>query len=198
MLNEDQPPRSHAAEPRRNNRWQDALGTVIVAIALVTLFLTVPLSLRNGTAWWLFVVSAGSLLLFVSMLVRIISRGANLVRLVNLLLTVVTVFALGFYAVATNMPGEFTGIETRIDALYFTLTTMTTTGYGDIHATGQVGRVLVSVAFVFNIVFLGLFGAELSKLAGQHKARLLGGSATDTSRAANPATGSADSRTETP
>ena len=60
-------------------------------------------------------------------------------------------------------PAEISGLDTRIDALYFTLTTMTTTGYGDIHATGQLARVLVSVVFVFNIVFIGMLGSQLSK-----------------------------------
>lgn len=152
-------------------RRQDTAGTALAALALVVLFLTVPISHRDGTAWWLIALAALALAVFLVVLVRVISRGANLVRLVNLLLTVVIVFAFFFYAVATNMPGEFVGIETRVDALYFTLTTMTTTGYGDIHASGQVGRVLVSLAFVFDVVFLGLFGAELSRLAGRRERR---------------------------
>lgn len=71
--------------------------------------------------------------------------------------------SLGFYALAVNSPAEISGLDTRIDALYFTLTTMTTTGYGDIHATGQLARVLVSVVLVFNIVFIGMLGSQLSK-----------------------------------
>ncbi len=89
-------------------------------------------------------------------------RGANLFRLLNLLMTVVVAFALGFYAVAVNTSGQFVGIRTRVDSFYFVLTTMTTTGYGDIHATGQLARILVSLAFIFDVIFLGLLGAELT------------------------------------
>lgn len=159
-----------AIQPQRQKR-REVLGTATIAAALVVLFLTVPLSNRDWAAWWLILISAGALFLFISTLWRSISRGANLMRLVNLLLIVVIVFAFGFYTVATNMPGEFEGIETRIDALYFTLTTMTTTGYGDIHATGQIGRVLVPLAFVFDIIFLGLLGAELGRLASQGRGK---------------------------
>ncbi|MBC9955321.1 two pore domain potassium channel family protein [Leucobacter sp. cx-42] len=92
-------------------------------------------------------------------------RSGNLFRLLALLLIVAVVCALGIYTVATELPGQFSGIETRIDALYFTLTTMTTTGYGDIHAVGQLARVIVSCIFFFDLLFVGLVGVELSRIA---------------------------------
>jgi len=151
--------------------WRDALSTIGVAVALVALFLTVPLSSRDGTPWWFVTIAIAAFMLFLLALSRTVIRGANLFRLLNLLLTVVTVFAFGFYTIAVNIPGEFDGIATRIDALYFTLTTMTTTGYGDIHATGQLARIVVSFALVFDVVFLGLVGAELSRLASDRHHR---------------------------
>ena len=35
-------------------------------------------------------------------------------------------------------PGQFAGLHTRVDALYFTMSTIATVGFGDVHATGQV------------------------------------------------------------
>nr|WP_272928868.1 ion channel [Leucobacter chromiireducens] len=104
-------------------------------------------------------------------------RGSNLFRLLALLLVVAVACALGIFTVAREMPGQFSGIETRIDALYFTLTTMTTTGYGDIHAVGQFARALVSLILVFDLVFLGLFGAELSRIAQRTLGRVQGAAA---------------------
>lgn len=155
-------------QPRPASNRRDWVSTFTVAAGLLTLFLTVPLG-RERTEWWLILIAVAAFATFVTALMATILRGANLARLLSLLLIVVTAFALGFYAIAMNMPGEFEGIETRIDALYFTLTTMTTTGYGDIHAEGQIARVLVSCAFVFDVVFLGLLGAELSRLAGRRR-----------------------------
>ena len=54
----------------------------------------------------------------------------------------------------TAEPGEFSTLKTRIDALYFSLTVATTTGFGDVSAQGQLARVLVSAQLVFNIVIL--------------------------------------------
>ena len=54
------------------------------------------------------------------------------------------------------------GLHTRLDSLYFTMTTLTTVGYGDIHATGQTARALVLVQMVFNVVFVAAAATLLS------------------------------------
>ena len=43
-------------------------------------------------------------------------------------------------------------MHTRVDALYFTLATMATVGYGDIHAEGQVARAMVCAVIAFDVV----------------------------------------------
>ena len=170
---ENSAPENSASERGKAERSasKDLLVTVAVALGLLVLYFTVPLSQRDGTDWWMLVLTGAAFVVFAAAVLRMIARGAGLFRLLTLLLTVVVVIALGFYALAINRPDEIAGLETRIDALYFTLTTMTTTGYGDIHATGQLARVLVSLVFVFNLVFLGMLGSELSKTAALERFR---------------------------
>jgi hypothetical protein len=43
------------------------------------------------------------------------------------------------------------------------LTTMTTVGYGDIHATGQAGRVVVAVQLVFNVAVIATSASLLTR-----------------------------------
>jgi voltage-gated potassium channel len=162
---------SPTPQPRR--RWisRDALVTVAVFVALSVLFLTVPLSRRDGNDWWMLLLAVAAFVLLAASVVRMVTHGETLFQLLNLLLIVVAVVSLGFYAVAINSPGEFEGIETRVDALYFTLTTMTTTGYGDIHATGQLGRLLVSLVFVFDLIFLAVLGTQVANMARQARNR---------------------------
>lgn len=76
---------------------------------------------------------------------------SSLIRLAVALLAGLLAFALGDYVIARTRPGQFSGLETRIDALYFSLTTLTTVGYGDVHAAGQVARVAVCLQMVFSI-----------------------------------------------
>ncbi len=42
-------------------------------------------------------------------------------------------------------------IQTYVDALYFTVTTLTTTGFGDITPTGTTGKILAIVIMVFGV-----------------------------------------------
>jgi hypothetical protein len=63
----------------------------------------------------------------------------------------VLLFALVDFAVAVHRPGEFTGLETRVDGLYFAMSTLLTVGFGDVHAQGQVARAVLCIQMAFNI-----------------------------------------------
>ena len=82
--------------------------------------------------------------------------------LITALALVWVVFALAFYVLHLHRPTEITGLETRVDALYFAVSTMLTVGYGDIHATGQIARGMVLVQMVFDVAFVATAGAVLN------------------------------------
>jgi hypothetical protein len=77
------------------------------------------------------------------------------VHLILVLELALVVFALTYYGIAVRNPDEFSGLHTRLDGLYFSMTTMSTVGYGDVHAVGQTGRMLVTIQLAFNLVFVG-------------------------------------------
>jgi len=83
------------------------------------------------------------------------SRSEDIHTLVMLLPLTAVLFALGFYILEEQSPSQFEGLATRTDALYFTLSTVTTVGFGDITAHGQLARVLVMFQLVFNAIFVG-------------------------------------------
>jgi voltage-gated potassium channel len=85
---------------------------------------------------------------------------------------VVFVFSFGYYLLERTTPGQIAGLETRTDALYFTLSTLGTVGFGDVHAEGQIARVLVSVQIVFDVVFVAALAATLT---GKVRAGMSGG-----------------------
>ncbi|MFI6503226.1 ion channel [Nonomuraea typhae] len=91
---------------------------------------------------------------------------ARLRTLLLLMYVVTTFFALGYLMVETVDPGQFEGLATKTDALYFTVATIATVGFGDVHATGQVARGLVTVQMAFDLVILaGLIGAYRGAIA---------------------------------
>ena len=60
-----------------------------------------------------------------------------------LIVLLVMAFSLTFFLLELASPGQIEELHTRTDALYFTLSTMATVGYGDVHAVGQAARALV-------------------------------------------------------
>lgn len=93
---------------------------------------------------------------------------AQVQELVLLLVLVVVVFAAGYYLLDRVRPGEVAGLDTRLDALYFTLSLLTTVGFGDVHAAGQAARVLVSVQLVFDVVFVAALGGAIVRWVREH------------------------------
>ena len=77
-------------------------------------------------------------------------------------------FSLCFYRLA-HVPNEIVDLNTRLDALYFTMSTTMTVGFGDVHASGQMGRFVVLVQLVFNIGILAMAARLLNVLFRQHR-----------------------------
>jgi voltage-gated potassium channel len=77
-------------------------------------------------------------------------------------------FALADCVIAVTAPHEFAGLDTKVDAHYFVLSTLTTIGYGDVHAAGQVARVVACLEMVFGIAVIAT-GASLllNRVAGR-------------------------------
>lgn len=138
-------------------RWTRAIGAVVLAVGL---YFLVPVDdqASGGPVLraLLAVVVLATLAAAVLAQVRFSAREADR-RVDGLVLAIVgvwLVFAFGFYLLSVHGTDQVQGLETRLDGLYFTATTMLTIGYGDVHATGQVARALVLVQIFFNVVFV--------------------------------------------
>lgn len=94
------------------------------------------------------------------------ARGARRrlggVHLLALFEIVTAVFALSYYSLAVHGHEQMAGIATKLDALYFTATTMTTVGFGDIHPVGQVAKAVVTGQIFFDLLFIGAFARLLT------------------------------------
>ncbi|MFB9531885.1 potassium channel family protein [Nonomuraea roseola] len=81
-------------------------------------------------------------------------RQARVGILLYLLYAATSFFALSYYAVARIDGDQFADLHTRTDALYFTVATIATVGFGDVHAVGQLARALVTVQMAFDLVII--------------------------------------------
>jgi hypothetical protein len=119
--------------------FDEGVGVVLAGLVVVaTIGALVPLSIRR----------AG----------QVMASDQPLLVAAQSLFTMMTILIVSFssvyYVLGTHTPYQIQGIATKIDALYFTITILSTVGFGDITATGQGARVLVSAHMIVNLVLL--------------------------------------------
>jgi voltage-gated potassium channel len=140
--------------------WRRLLRMTTAFVLVVVLYFTVPVSLEAGLSGVarvvvsLVVVTALTVLVLWQIRVQVANPDRHLDGLLLALVIGVLGFALAFFVLAQNSPGQVSDLRTRVDALYFTMTTLLTIGYGDVHAVGQTARVLVLVQMVYDVVVI--------------------------------------------
>jgi voltage-gated potassium channel len=132
--------------------WENAVRLLVSALTLVALAVGIVWQLRR----------------------HLDDASRRVDGLIVSIVIVLVVFAHAFYVLNKNDPTQIVGLSTRVDALYFAMTTMTTVGTGDVHAQGQIARSLVLVQMVFNVVFVATIATLLStrvRLAAENRAQ---------------------------
>jgi len=138
-------------------RWLRLAGLLVLILAL---YFALPVDtdpnhdtlIRAGVSMLVLVGLAVGMVLQLRMHLDDTSRRMD--GLILGIVIVVIVFAHAFYVIEKQDPGQFVELETRLDSLYFATSTLVTVGMGDVHAAGQLGRGLVLVQMVFNVVFV--------------------------------------------
>lgn len=153
------------------------LGDTTIVLVLLTLgYFTVPLRIEGGEPVG-FLRLAVSLVLFggVAWLLVVHDRRSRrrqspdfhrIQQLLSVLYLLVLTFSLVYALVSIWTSDQIVGISNRVDALYFSVTVISTVGFGDIHATGSLARVLVTVQMLFNLIYLGTALRVLSSFRG--------------------------------
>ena len=138
--------------------WREILHPVGLADVIVIVSLFAPSLVANFS----FLRIARSLRLLRSYhMLKTLRQKSSFVRsnaeiifsVVNLLVFIFVITAV----VLVTQQGKNAGISDYVDALYFTVTTLTTTGFGDITLLGTDGRILAVLIMIFGIsLFLRL------------------------------------------
>ena len=146
---------------------------VLTSAALITVYYVMPFAHFQGrqpVLGWFFLVTA--LLLVAALTVTqavSAARGVPWAMGFGLPVAVCLVLVVfsAIYFVAARGPGAFAGLSTKTDSLYFTVTTLSTVGYGDIHPVGQQPRIVVTVQILFDLVLVGGVAGSLRRGAGR-------------------------------
>jgi voltage-gated potassium channel len=148
-------------DDRRRAATGYAARSALIVVALLVAYAALPF---RGDRWWLGATVAALLLaatipITFRRLRAVLVSDRPVLEAVAALVQLLTMLLVGFAAVyfaIDHAAGQFNGLSTRIDAMYFTVTTMSTVGFGDVNASGQAARVLVTIQIVFNVAFVGI------------------------------------------
>jgi voltage-gated potassium channel len=145
---------------RRRLLARSALRILGIALAMLLLYALVPVPGTSGAAALLGMLAG--LLLFVVLVgwqLRAIVRAEHpVLRAVELvafaLPMLVVIFAFTFLTISRADPQSFSEPLSRVDAMYFTVSTVATVGFGDITPASAAARIVVTFQMLFDLALL--------------------------------------------
>ena len=136
---------------------------LLVCAGCVAVYVVCPVPGKNAPpllSWLLF---AAGVVAIVGAVVALVRRrrtapddsGVRLEALVAVVYGLVVFFALTYLSLSTRQD-EFVGVEDRVDSMYFTVSTVATVGFGDVHAVGSAARLVVTIQMLLDLLVLGI------------------------------------------
>jgi voltage-gated potassium channel len=155
---------SQASGSGRGAAIRASLLTLLYAVAAIAAYFALPpTDLDRTNVWGALLMAALAIAILVVLYLaslRTIGRAEfpvlrALLVIAVFFVTFVLLVAYAYLSLETRFPGQVPGIVTHVDALYFTVTVITTVGFGDISPQGQLARGIATAQMVFTLVFLG-------------------------------------------
>lgn len=153
-------------------------GTAITVVSGILLYAFMPV---EGPGSRLSVVAGVAAVLVI---VPLTARRVQAIRLshrpildaLQALTLLVVLLVFGFASVYLGLArheGQFVDMHGKIDAVYFTVATLTTVGFGDVHAVGRAARLLVTLQMVADVTLIAV-GFKLVSNAAHSRAAEMG------------------------
>jgi len=140
---------------------RSVVRAVVLAVLVLLAYYLAPIrgSAEGGVLLRILVVAAAAVLV-VGWEIRAVARAEfPLIRAIDALVGSVSVMIITFAVIYLNLsvddPAAFTERLHRTSSLYFTMTTLSTVGYGDIAPKTDEARVAVMIQMVFNVAVIG-------------------------------------------
>jgi voltage-gated potassium channel len=156
-------PAGMSARERRRLFAAGLLRSVAIVVFLMTWYYLAPLDHFGWLSLGVALLIGVAVVAFVAFYeVRAVLRSPYpAIRAVEALAAIVffflVLFSIVYYVLERDSSTAFNVASlTRTDALYFTVTTFSTVGYGDIAAASQTARLVVVVQIVLDLILLGL------------------------------------------
>jgi len=147
---------------RRRLFLRALLRITAVTALLIVVYAVFPVGLHaDGTTWLLLAGGIAAFLLALTYQVRrIVASPMPQLRAIETLATVVPlfiiVFSLVYVGLSQNDPASFSEPITKVGGIYFTVTILSTVGFGDITATTDTTRLVVTLQMLIDLLIIGV------------------------------------------
>jgi len=163
------------------------IGRVLLGVVLVlTAYWLVPL---GSDGWWSaalpsFIIGTALFsFVFIRGLRGIVAAEHPAIRAVEALtmtlLVVIVIFATLAVEIEAQSPGSYSEALTKLDGIYFSVTTLATVGYGDITPVSEYARGVGIVQMLVNLAVIGLAVRLLASAVSRSQARRAGKSSAE-------------------
>lgn len=157
---------------RRRLVRRSLLRSLGVVAVLLGGFAVLPL---RGHRWWVGIGLGVALLVAIapltfSRLRKVLGSDRPVAEALEAVVQLFALLVVGFASIyfAMNRDGtQVEGVETRLDALYFTVTTLATVGFGDLVPVSQAARLVVTGQIVSDLIFVGLVVRVFARVASR-------------------------------
>ena len=151
---------------RRRLAVRSLLRSLLVSVAIVVGYFLLPMRNLTAASGLGLVIGLVVVALLIAWQLRAITRSPYpRIRAIGALATSVplflVIFATTYHLMGATQPESFSEPMSRMDAAYFTVTVFTTVGFGDIVATSEPARTVVTVQMIGNLVMVGLVARAL-------------------------------------
>lgn len=159
----------------------DLVRVALTAIAttglVVALYYVLPVQPPHGSPLLRTVVGVAAFAAVLAFEVRAILRNRNPVpRAVRAMAIVIPFFIADFawiyLTVSWSRPDALGGTLTRTEALYFTVTVLSTVGFGDITPKTDVARIIVTIQMILDLLVLGVVARLLFDTARRRSSQI--------------------------
>jgi hypothetical protein len=148
----------HSARQRGQRLWV-LLRPALTGVALLVVYYNLPLD-RHGSMPGLLIGLCALTALVAWQIRAVMTAPSPRLRAAEALATsiplYIVLFAISHATMSSSDQGAFTEPLNPTDALYFTITTLATVGFGDIAPVSQAARIVVTVQMVTGLVLFGL------------------------------------------
>lgn len=184
----DLPPPGDAAplfDLDRRSRRRALLGLLVrvtlTSIGLFGVFFVLPMEdLAEANPSFMLVVGLTAFVVILAVQVRAILRADHprlrAVEAVGVAIPlIVVVFATVYLSISLANPSAFSEPLTKLASIYYTVTVLSTTGFGDITADSDAARALVTIQMLIDLVLIAIVVRLLAMAAQRGMARQQGG-----------------------